>query len=214
MYLTRFLINLQRRGARRLLASPQAMHAAVLASYPEVPEPDSQSRVLWRVDTHGPRSILFVSGPIEPDLTALKEQAGWPELPGGWDTIDYGAFLDKLAKGQNWIFRLTANPVRRGRTKTGGDTVPLGCTTEEGQRQWLLDRSERNGFTVATDTLAIQASRRQQFKRQGKTVTLQVVTYDGILTISDRDAFLRTLCAGLGRARAYGCGLMTLAKAT
>ena len=214
MYLTRFRINPERRGARKLLISPQAMHAAVLASYPEPPEPTSESRVLWRVDTHGPKSTLYVSGPIKPDLTALKEQAGWPELPNGWDTIDYGGFLDKLTKGQNWVFRLTANPVHYGRTKTGGDTVPLGHITEQHQRQWLLDRSERNGFTVATDTLAVQASRRQQFKRQGKTVTLRVVTYDGILTISDRDAFLRTLCAGLGRARAYGCGLITLAKAT
>ncbi|WP_030745206.1 type I-E CRISPR-associated protein Cas6/Cse3/CasE [Streptomyces sp. NRRL F-5135] len=36
-------------------------------------------------------------------------------------------------------------------------------------------------------------------------------TFDGRLTITDLMAFRRTLTHGLGKAKAYGCGLMTLA---
>ncbi|KIE28686.1 CRISPR-associated protein Cse3 [Streptomyces sp. MUSC 125] len=37
------------------------------------------------------------------------------------------------------------------------------------------------------------------------------VTFDGRLEITDLTAFRRTLTHGLGKAKAYGCGLMTLA---
>jgi len=43
-------------------------------------------------------------------------------------------------------------------------------------------------------------------------VTLVTVTYDGLLEVTDPDALRRTLTRGLGRAKAYGCGLLTLAR--
>ncbi|WP_411081746.1 type I-E CRISPR-associated protein Cas6/Cse3/CasE [Streptomyces sp. cmx-18-6] len=42
-------------------------------------------------------------------------------------------------------------------------------------------------------------------------VQITKVTFDGRLRITDPEAFRRTLTHGLGKAKAYGCGLMTLA---
>ncbi len=51
MYLTRFRLNTARSGARKLLASPQAMHAAVMSSFPTLLPSDTDGpRVLWRID--------------------------------------------------------------------------------------------------------------------------------------------------------------------
>ena len=212
MYLTRFRINPQRRESRKLLGSPQAMHAAVLASYMDAPAPTNESRVLWRVDNIGPQVTLYISGPTPPDPTALKENAGWPALPGGWDTAEYQPFLDKLDQGQTWAFRLTANPVRFGRTDKHDRTVPMGHVTVEQQTTWLIDRADKHGMAIDPATVAVQASRTWQFRRQGRPVTLKVATFDGALSITDPDSFRRMLCAGIGRARGYGCGLMTLAR--
>ncbi len=44
-------------------------------------------------------------------------------------------------------------------------------------------------------------------------VKLTRVTFDGRLRVLDPAAFRRTLTSGLGKAKAYGCGLMTLAPA-
>ncbi|MEV2199579.1 type I-E CRISPR-associated protein Cas6/Cse3/CasE [Streptomyces fradiae] len=44
-------------------------------------------------------------------------------------------------------------------------------------------------------------------------VRLTRATFDGRLRITDLAAFRRTLTHGLGKAKAYGCGLMTLAPA-
>ena len=42
-------------------------------------------------------------------------------------------------------------------------------------------------------------------------VTLATAQYDGILEVTDADAFRHVLGFGMGRARGFGCGLMTIA---
>ena len=58
--LTRISINPARRNGRKLLTNPQAMHAAVRASFP--PDiSDEEARVLWRVDPQDHETVLYLS---------------------------------------------------------------------------------------------------------------------------------------------------------
>ncbi|WP_370964712.1 type I-E CRISPR-associated protein Cas6/Cse3/CasE [Amycolatopsis sp. cg9] len=140
MFLTKMQLNPRRRGAQKLLASPQAMHAAVLAGFPDA-RPAEDGRVLWRVDTYAThRVLLFIVSPDKPDLQHLVEQAGWPTTHA-WQTAAYDGLLGSLRAGQQWQFRLTANPVRSGRRKGWESTKPLGHVTVAQQQQWLLDRA-------------------------------------------------------------------------
>jgi CRISPR system Cascade subunit CasE len=222
MYLTRFRINTARRGARKLLTSPQAMHAAVLAGFAQ-PEDHTHNgaRTLWRLDQNADHHVvLYIVSPGQPDLTHLVEQAGWPTTDT-WQTRPYGTFLSTLDKGQTWAFRLTANPVRDGRkTNTAPDTQRFGAVTVDQQTRWLTDRAERNGFTICQQDdgeLNIIVHNRQTLtftrNRGQRPVTLVTATYDGVLCIDDPVAFQHLLTNGVGHARAYGCGLLTLAPA-
>lgn len=218
MYLTRFGINPARRGSRTLLASPQAMHAAVLAGFPPGTGAGAGTagRVLWRLDRgEHHRTDLFVASPTEPDLTHLVEQAGWPTT-ATWQTRDYRPLLHRLTTGQTWTFRLTANPVRSARVKEGQDTQPVAHVTAGQQRQWLLDRTARAGFEVTAGAagepdVLVRDRRTLRFSRQRSTVTIAQATFDGVLRVTDADALRRTLVHGIGRAKGYGCGLLTLA---
>lgn len=228
MYLTRFRINTARRGARKLLGSPQAMHAAVMASFAR-PEDHTRdgARTLWRLDRapddHTPdrQVLLYIASPGRPDLTHLVEQAGWPTLDEGWTTRAYDAFLDSLDKGQQWAFRLTANPARDGRRGDASpDTQRFGAVTVAYQKEWLTERAERNGFTICRQddgelNLVVHQRRTLTFTRNRgeRKVTLVTATYDGVLRIDDPHSFRRMLINGIGHARAYGCGLPTLAPA-
>jgi CRISPR system Cascade subunit CasE len=53
-----------------------------------------------------------------------------------------------------------------------------------------------------------------RFRRQHATVTLTRATFEGQLVVADPHALRKTLTAGLGSAKAYGCGLLTLAPVT
>ncbi len=221
MHLTRFRINTIRRGARKLLGSPQAMHAAVLSGFAR---PDdhtrADARTLWRVDQHLDRQVtLYILSPGQPDLTHLVEQAGWPTTET-WLTRPYQPFLDTLQAGQQWAFRLTANPTRSGRkTADAPDTQRFGAVTVAHQAEWLRSRGEQHGFSIAgqadgNPNLVIHQRQTRAFTRNRgeRPVTLVTATYDGVLTIDKVEGFRTILTTGIGHAKAYGCGLITLAS--
>lgn len=229
MYLTRFRVNTARREGRELLGSPHRLHAAVAMSFPELPSRDgSGPRVLWRVDRNSSAEVqLYVVSPYRPDLTHLVEQAGWPasDTPG-WQTYEYGPFLDGLTEGSTWSFRLTANPVHSIRRTEDEPTKRTAHITARHQTAWLLSRQDKAGFVVVEKPparrttqhgdelqLVVRDRRDLRFAKaaERRTVSLTSVTFEGRLTVTDPAVLRRTLTQGLGKAKAYGCGLLTLA---
>lgn len=222
MYLTRFQINPARRSARRLLSSPHMMHGAVRAAFPVATDYErTGGRTLWRLDTPAPGTVyLYIVSPGEPDLTHLIEQVGWPTRAAEtWVTRDYDGLLGSLAAGQRWAFRLTANPTHSGRkTADAKETQRFGYLREPEQVGWLANRAARHGFTLANQqdggpNVRLHHRQTHTFKRGMGTVTLTTATFDGILQITDAGAFRAALTNGIGHAKAYGCGLLTLAPA-
>jgi CRISPR system Cascade subunit CasE len=222
MYLTQFRFNTARRGARALLGSPQALHAAVLDSFARAEDHTTgTARTLWRLDHHARHDVvLYLVSPGEPDLTHLVEQAGWPTTET-WQTRAYQPFLNTLECGQSWAFRLTANPVHNRRPSDAApDTKRFGAVTVHHQIAWLTGRAERHGFAIAPQSdgeLNLYVHRRNSAsftrKRGERPVTVVSVSYDGVLTVTDPEVLRHALTNGIGQAKAYGCGLMTLAHA-
>jgi CRISPR system Cascade subunit CasE len=220
MYLTRFEINTVRRGARDLLASPHRMHAAVLAAFPSTQrEPTDAGRILWRVDARDRQTLLYIVSPYQPDLTHLVETAGWPATHT-WDTRPYAALLDRLRSGDRWAFRLTANPVRsRRKTEDATRSQRFGHVTAAQQTTWLLDRAGHHGFMVPDGhgkepDVAVHGRRTWRFTREGRAVTLATAIFEGRLEVNDPAGLRQALTHGIGPAKGYGCGLLTLASLT
>jgi CRISPR system Cascade subunit CasE len=218
MFLTRLAMNPARRDARRLAGNPHAMHAAVMAAFsPEVHAVrDREGRILWRLDARAPALTLYLVSPHEPDLTHLVESAGWPATEG-WQTRSYLPLLDRLAVDQPWRFRVTGNPVRRETTPAGRTKVHPHVTAAQ-QEMWLAERLPRHGFDALKGEDGqplLQAVERKtvRFPREGKFVTLVQATFEGLVTVTDPVAARACLVNGLGRAKGYGCGLLTLAGA-
>ncbi|KGF01657.1 type I-E CRISPR-associated protein Cas6/Cse3/CasE [Actinomyces sp. S4-C9] len=222
MYLSRCELNPNKRGARELLGSPQRMHAAVLSCFPRSMA-DANGRVLWRVDYDDRATYLYVVSEMKPDLAVIQEQAGWPETPTAVSR-DYSPLVENLAKRQQFHFRLTANPVKQEFVR-GGRGKLVGHKTPEHQIRWLLERASQHGFKVVSQALpdgseapAVDVTRSQQLSfskgaDRGRRVSLRVVTYEGVLEVVDPDLLRIALVGGIGRAKAYGCGLMTLSPA-
>jgi CRISPR system Cascade subunit CasE len=214
-YLSRVELNPQRRSGRALLASPQSMHAAVLAAFPGRLADRTDQRVLWRLDSVPGAVHLFVVSPEQPDFTHVIEQAGWPTL-SSWQTREYGMFLDRLSTGQSWMYRLTANPTRSRRPEEGKRSQRYGHVTVMQQQEWLAQRAAAAGFQIGgldgeSGGIVVRDRGASDFRRGQGRVTLTTATFEGQLVVTDADALRTTLTAGLGPAKAYGCGLLTLA---
>lgn len=232
LYLSRIRINHRRREARWLLGSLQRVHAAVLASFPDPPTGRVDgARVLWRMDRDGPRTWLYVTGPGRPDFSHIVDQAGWPASEQGWETHEYQPLLDRLEAGQRWRFRLAANPTRAIRLSDGEpDTTRRALLSVSSREEWLVKRAERCGFEIATATsengqdlgpnLTLTSTTVHRFSKRavdggtdsGGAVSISRTQYDGVLHVLDPAALTQSLIKGIGPAKSYGCGLLTLAR--
>jgi CRISPR system Cascade subunit CasE len=207
MYLSRIEINKQRMETKRALLNLQIMHASVKACFPE-----SNGRVLWRADVLRHSLYILIVAPIKPDFTAFVRQYGWPESEQTGESRDYRQLLDRIETDSKWRFRLTANPVYASNGKR------YAHMTVEKQKKWLSDRAERNGFSLREHFFDVVSRDTIKFSKGDKDdrreVTLSRATFEGDLTVSDVDLFKSALTDGVGRAKAYGCGMLTVAKLT
>ncbi|MQS10215.1 type I-E CRISPR-associated protein Cas6/Cse3/CasE [Streptomyces alkaliphilus] len=153
-------------------------------------------------------------------LTERQEAAGFrvlpraphrrPEPPAGLDdpALDEKTRRDLRARYDLRALEVVVHDRRDHRFDKGprddrhGDPGPAVGTGEEA------------GDTAAHDpflSLADPSARAETGGRRRGPVTMVTATFDGRLEVTDPDALRRTLTLGLGRGRAYGCGLMTLA---
>jgi len=208
MYLSRVKLDTDLRSTKSALANPQQMHAIVAGCFDGAEE---RQRPIWRIDTLQQATYLLVASAASPDFANLITQL---TSNGEIEVIikDYDGFLSSIKDGDGLRFRLCANPVHSVKQECGqSDRGKLfGHITVGHQKSWLEQRSLKSGFELSTFDVVSRGERR--FRRGDQTVTLTVATYEGLLTVSDADLLRQTLTSGIGRAKAYGCGLMTVAR--
>ncbi|MFD0685948.1 type I-E CRISPR-associated protein Cas6/Cse3/CasE [Actinomadura fibrosa] len=109
-------------------------------------------------------------------------------------------------------------------------SVRTGHRTAAHQLNWLLKRTAKYGFqippartdpgiptlplddsTPAPDVRIIYRDRLSFSKKNRRHVILHVATFQGRLQVADTELLTRALLDGIGPAKAYGCGLLTLA---
>ncbi|MEH0933995.1 type I-E CRISPR-associated protein Cas6/Cse3/CasE [Micromonospora psammae] len=234
-YLSRIRLNPLRTQTQRMLRNPQVLHAAILGGLSRQPVDE---RVLWRMENHQHYLAVLVLTQSTPSWEHLVEQAGWPSADEPQAlTKPYEPLLDQIQRGRTFAFRLKANPT--GATKkpelpSEAQSQRLAHDRPRGVRvahrklpdqiNWLVERLNRNGCAVLTDTVdgndvpAVRATDRNRLRfhktDRGTTtppVTLESVTFDGLLRIDDPTLARAALLAGIGTAKAYGFGLLTLA---
>ena len=215
-YLSRMELHSRRRRTAQFLTNPHMMHAAVISCIPSERE-QIDGRILWRIDHTNHHTVLWLTSSTVPSFEHLQEQAGWANEVT-WETRDYAPLLNRLIKGQQYRFRLAANPVVTARCEDG-KRRRLPLVREHEQISWLTNRSEQIGasfLTTDSDGTAIPAvtvteDKTLRFRREKQTVTLARVQLDGVLTVTDPKLLADALVRGVGKGKGYGLGMLTLA---
>ncbi|MFC4564846.1 type I-E CRISPR-associated protein Cas6/Cse3/CasE [Nocardiopsis mangrovi] len=222
VYLSRLPVNTASRAFRRDFADVQQMHRTLMSVLPEVVtgEPARREhRLLWRIDPTDTGYALLVQTLTPPVWDRLPE--GY--LAGEAQTRSMDGALKAIAPGRALAMRLIANPTRIVRDPSApkeerGKRVPL--RDPEQQLGWLARKGEQHGFVVpagADGAMAVNVTPCPPvvgYKGDGRRrdkITISAVRYDGRLVVTDADAFTEAVRSGIGRAKAYGCGLVSLA---
>lgn len=207
MYISRVEVDRTNRRKIRNLTHVGAYHSWVEKSFPEETEQSIRTRKLWRIDRIQGKDYLIIVSENKPDLQRLEKYG----VVGSAQTKDYQRFLDSINTGSRMKFRIVLNPVI---SKVSPDSPKRGIVkphvTSEYQMKYLVERSEKNGFSLVGENFSIVDRGYEVFQKAVKPIRLVKITYEGTLTVSDVTLFKKMLMEGMGKKKAYGFGLMTV----
>jgi CRISPR system Cascade subunit CasE len=223
VFLSRLHPDLRNQVFRRDYADVHDLHRTLMSAFPRV-EGNVPARqalgLLWRMDEDRQGFVLYVQSAIKPDWTCLPP--GYLLAPARIRPLQ--PLLDQLVPGRKLAFRLVANPTRSA--IVGPDHQPMNGRRiihrdPDEQLEWLNRKGEQHGFTLPTtisgapDVLPSPRPRltgRTNRPAKGSSrITIDPIRFDGHLIITESNAFTEALQHGIGRAKAYGCGLLSLA---
>lgn len=229
MFLSKLVLNSRDRHARRDLGSAYEMHRTILSAGFDGVAKEDLGRVLFRaeVDPNGRNPAVVL-------VQSVREPA-WNVLPVGYaDRTDTKPFDPKFQVGQRLRFRLRANPTKRVAKKNvllgealGGKRV--GLFRDHEQLEWFLRKGQAGGFRVPGEwitakdpetDLPIQLPNfRLDTIPEGRVWNdkaggwFQAVRFEGVMDVIDPDLFRKLIESGIGSAKGFGFGLLSVAPA-
>lgn len=227
MYLARAFLNPASRAVRADLADVMSLHRTLMHSFPDDSGPSARKQhgILYRVDEDPRRGrvVLLVQSATQPDFTHLP--AGYVlDLSDDLDTVagvpDNPAVRavdeerGRIRVGDRFAFRLRANTTKKILTKSGpdgerrnGKRVPV--RGDDARLAWLTRRALKGGF--ATESVRVtELPARSGGGRRG--LTFAGAIFEGHLRVTDADAFRAVLAEGIGPAKAFGFGLLSIQR--
>jgi len=189
---------------RRICKDPRdrvALHRAVMNLFPrDLPGPADQRRhtsnILFRLDnppTGTPRLLVQATIPL----------TGTTELP----TRDLMPLMSALTTGSHIQFRVVLNPVKAAGKDQRWKRTPIVNTLDDPDAitQFGLDQLTRAGL----ESITLTDLPRTDLVR-AKTA-LWTAQYDGHAFVANPDWLRDAIRTGIGRSKAYGCGLLSIA---
>ena len=224
MYLSRLVLNMANRMARRDIASAYDLHRTIVTQGFAERESDP-GRILFRIEPQAESRSL--GGPVV--LIQSTESPELGTLPDGYCLRVDGPrpFDPHLSSGMLLSFRLVANPIRKARqvdpegklikTISGNQRHQRrGILDEESQRNWLERRGNMGGFKPRFVTVTPLPGLRRRLNvvthDRKQSIPHVAVRFDGVLEVSDPKTMADTLANGIGAAKAFGCGLLSVAR--
>jgi len=218
MYLSLLLLDPRSREAHADLADPYQMHRTIARGFGEGAEAYRSARVLFRTEEgRNGCPFVLVQSLLEPDWRVLTARPRYLRC-----TPRVKELRPVVRANQHLAFRLRANPTvkRDGRRhpiweprqagETLGDSAARLRRVEAAREQWLRRKGEEGGFAV--EQVDIQSEPVQVCHRLDDRAVFNAVRFDGILRVTDAQAFAQTLEAGIGSGKAFGFGLLSVAR--
>jgi CRISPR system Cascade subunit CasE len=204
MYLWSLEIDVSSYRGRSWLGNPYRVHQRLLMGLPEGLSGVAGERLLFRIEDDRRPPRILVQAPLPADWQAAFDDH--PVLLAAHEKH----FEPYFAPGQRLRFMLRANPVKRSRET--GDR--LGLLDEAEQLAWLSRKGEDGGFAVLACNIldrGFQTSRRNPAKDRSRQTHL-CIDFEGVLQVTDPGGLRRTIEQGIGPAKAFGFGLLSLAR--
>lgn len=223
IYLSYLPLNARDADVQRDLRDGYQMHKTIARAFGDSDDAQRDARVLFRTDENTGRPIVLVQSKTAPDWSTLSSEycLTSPQVKH---------IEPVLRESSLWSFRLRANPTKsdaaqRGEKRDRGKRV--GIYLESERMEWLHRKAGANGFVVLEARVQEEGRAYPQNRGDEKEVSLRQVQsrlkdgkgnfsaarFEGVLQVADAAEFTRALENGIGAAKAFGFGLLSLKRA-
>lgn len=206
MYLSRLRLN-RSRMALLWVANPYRVHQRLLTAC------EADSHLLFRIEEEQAGAWI---------LTQTLRVADWNRAFGDFPVLaappEQKSFDLPLQAGAIYRFRLLANPtVKKTVEKPDGEPgkTRLGILDEAGQLAWLQRKLEAAGaelLEAQDQPQGLIRSRKGPAKPEAGVQTHLGVLFEGRLLAHEPDELRLAVQQGIGPAKGYGFGLLSLAR--
>lgn len=182
--------------------NPYEWHRALWQLFPD--RPDDARDFLFRIEQQqaGKGAVLLLQSVVRP-----LEVAANASLIAPTKVLN----LSQLSAGQVLRFRLTANVIKTIRDQQDPEKrVRVPLIQENEQEAWLARKLEG---AATIDEVTLQKNAPLFFRGKNNGGKLVTVTFDGVLTVTNPECFRNLVANGIGAAKSFGCGLLSLARA-
>ena len=203
MFLTQLLLSTQDMIDLRI-TDDYSIHRVVYSLFPE--EDKKRNRILY-VDkgVRKDHRVLWILSQTEPQIS--------------FGEFETRSVSEDFLNHKRYTFEILLNPVRK--SKELGKLVPVRAPSKEERENdpqkddlldWFRQKAEQNGFAAGPD-LQYTVKPVQKFSQKNKkeqTVFHNNVQFSGTLTVTDPERFRSAFENGIGKAKAFGLGLLQL----
>jgi len=194
MFLSKLTLNRINRQAMRLLGDFYSLHKAVMSGFEAYRE---HTRVLFRIEPEERDGVVHI-------LVQSKVKPSWA-LPGVVNSQVKEVHPAFHQGGKLW-FRLRANPTvtRNGKR--------YGLVRDQSLEEWLRKKEKNLGVQFHSMSIVDEGYITGSRGKESHRLNLKTALYDGLLTVTDAQLLEKSLTQGIGPGKAFGCGLLSLAR--
>ena len=155
---------------------------------------------------------------------------------GIWHIDPPKVYDPRLSQGQKLFFMLRVNPVvittiangkkqrhdvvMQEKKRIGYKQIPekerppLQQLVQQSSIKWLTARMDYNGFSLAPEQVIADGYQQHQISinKQQHSIRYSTVDFQGVLTVTNIDLFRKALFSGIGKSKAFGCGLLLIKR--
>lgn len=227
------LITLPRHTSQWRFLRPYELHQILWKGFTGLKRGEAENRFLYRHQETENRHSILVQSATQPDWSFLADEAEGTTAemrPFNTNAIDNGDRLNFLLRANPVVYRKHPGGITK-RIAVGSDRRRLAemrgvdkedlPSREQLLTDWLTRKGDTGGFTIERgeeDRILCDVGPnmdivlRKPEQKQDDRVTLTTVDFSGVLRVTDAKAFAETLRRGIGRGRAFGCGLLSVAR--
>lgn len=205
MKLIASVLHLDRKAIRALkINNPYELHKAIYSLFSDV-------RSTAEKQASQPSGFLYADhggDHTSKKILLLSNRQPMANIQG-----QYGEVLSKLISPEflqynSYRFKVVVNPTWRD--SASRRLVPV--KGREAIATWFMQRAKTSwGFEVVPSQLQVDSTDVLSFKgKSQRIITLAQAHIQGVLQVKDQQQFIQSFSQGIGRGRAFGCGLLQI----